>query len=240
MRALFLCVCLLPVVVAKAQAPDGGTRQMMQSIFILPTPNTAFSAVVRSEWTRIMPDGSKASIYNHRIVALDSSGRVFQERRFLTPEGDKQVTQISMLQYDDPNRHERYECYPQRQVCERSKLVMPAKLPAPLPAGPLPNGAGTVAREELGHKSIENLDAVGTREITTMNTGAFGNEKPQPVVRELWFSPGLQLNLTTLRFDPRASAIQNIYVTDVNLSEPDRKLFELPTGFRVVDLDPQR
>jgi hypothetical protein len=240
MRALFLCVCLLPVVGARAQAPDGGTRQMMQSIFILPTPNTAFSAVVRSEWTRLMPDGSKASTYNHRVVARDSSGRVFQERRFFTPDGDKQVTRISVLEYDDPNLHEHYACYPQRQVCERSRLMMPTKLPALLPAGPLPGGAGTVTREELGHKSIESLDAVGTREITTMNSGAFGNEKPQPVVRELWYSPGLQLNLTTMRFDPRASAIQNIYVTDVNLSEPDRKRFEVPAGFRIVDLDPQR
>ena len=240
MRALFLLFCLLAFVGVDAQAPDGGTRQIMESIFIFPGPNAAFSAVVRSEWTRVLPDGSKASVFNHRIVARDSSGRVFQERRYLTPQGDKQDTQISELQYDDPNRHERYKCYPRRQVCERSKLLLPTTLPTPLPQGPLPSGAGTVTREDLGHRFIQNLDAIGRREITTLKAGALGNEKPQPVIQELWFSPHLQLNVVTERFDPRASAIQNIFVTEVNQTEPDPRLFLLPSGYRMVDSDQGR
>ncbi|ADW68563.1 hypothetical protein [Granulicella tundricola] len=206
----------------------------MSSIFIFPTPNAAFTATVRSEWTRILPDGSKASIFNHRFVARDSSGRVFQERRYLTPQGDKQETEISVLQYDDPNRHERYQCYPQRQMCERSRLYLPTASPAPMPSGPLPNGNGTMVREDLGHKAVQGVDAVGSREITTLKVGAFGNEKVQPVVRELWFSPHLQMNLVTERFDPRASAVQNIYVTDLKRDEPDPKWFQIPSGYRVV------
>jgi hypothetical protein len=221
-------------------APDGGTNQTMQSIVIVPAPNAPFSATVRTEWTHISPDGSKSTIYNHRTVARDSSGRVFQERRFLAPHGDKEETPISLLQYDDPNRKERYLCYPARQLCERMPLLLPAALPALLPAGPLPSGDGTLTREELGQKTIENLDAIGTREITTYNAGALGNEKPQPVIRELWYAPRLQLNVVTKRFDPRSSAIQNIFVTDLNLSEPNPKLFEAPAGYRVINTDGPR
>jgi hypothetical protein len=218
---------------AATHAPDGGTQQFLQSIDIAPIPNAPFSAVVRTEWTRILPDGSRGAMYNHRIVARDSSGRVFQERRFFDPQGNTIETRLSQLQYDDPVRHERTLCYPQRTFCEVFRLPAAVTV-APLQPGPLPNGAGTLQREDLGHKSMENLDVVGTREITTLAAGAFGNEKPEPVVKEFWYAPRLGINVVTKRFDPRASAAQNFTVTDVNLSEPNPKLFEPSGDFQVV------
>ena len=70
--------------------------ERVQSIDIPPMANAPFSAVVVTEWTRIMPDGSTALMKNHRTVARDSLGRVFQERRYFSPEGDKQMTQLSV------------------------------------------------------------------------------------------------------------------------------------------------
>src|SRR5580658_849534 len=84
---------------APEHAPDGGTIQRIQSIDIPPIPNAPFSAVVVTEWTRIMPDGSTALMKNHRMVARDSVGRVFEERRYLTPDGDKQETLLSEMDY---------------------------------------------------------------------------------------------------------------------------------------------
>ena len=57
-------------------APDGGTIERVQSVEIPPMSNAPFSAVVVTEWTRIMPDGSSALMKNHRTVARDSVGRV--------------------------------------------------------------------------------------------------------------------------------------------------------------------
>ena len=66
----------------RAHAADGRTRETMESIMVLPTPGASFSATVVTEWTRLLPDGSKETVKNRRTVARDSSGRVFQERRF--------------------------------------------------------------------------------------------------------------------------------------------------------------
>jgi hypothetical protein len=41
-------------------------------------------------------------------------------------------------------------------------------------AGPLPNRMGTVTREELGRKTIDGMDVVGSREVTTLNAGFMG------------------------------------------------------------------
>ena len=70
-------------------ASDGGTRETLQSIDIVSVPNAPFSATVVTVWTSILPDGSTQTVKNHRTVVRDSSGRVFQERRSFTPNGDQ-------------------------------------------------------------------------------------------------------------------------------------------------------
>ena len=219
-------------------APDGGTRQRVESIDIPPQTNAPFTAVVTTEWTRMMPDGSTATMKNHRTVARDSLGRVFQERRNFSPDGDTRVTRVFELDYQDTPRHEMSVCRPDTQVCTIYQYEAQAATGGQK-AGPLPNSTGTVTREDLGRKTIENLDVVGSREVMTLNVGAMGNEKPQPVVKEFWYSPQLGINVVTKRFDPRASAVQNFVVSGVHLAEPEAKLFEPPSGYRMVRMDGQ-
>jgi hypothetical protein len=219
-------------------APDGGTRQTVQSIVIPPATNAPFTATVTTELTRLMPDGSTMTNRNHRTVARDGSGRVFQERRYFTPDGDSQVTRLSELDYQDPNRHELYICHPAAKECDLYRYDQPATVALPK-AGPLANGMGSVTLEDLGRKTIESLDVVGSREVTTISIGAIGNQKAEPIVKEFWYSPYLGINLITKRFDPRASAIQNFIVSGISLTEPDPKMFLPPTDFRVVKMDGQ-
>src|ERR1700733_15228545 len=94
-----------------------GTVQRIQSIDIPTITNAPFSAVVVTEWTKIMPDGSTALMKNHRTVARDSLGRVFEERRYFTPEGDKQVTALLQVDYKDPVLHQWVVCVVNRRVC---------------------------------------------------------------------------------------------------------------------------
>jgi hypothetical protein len=58
-------------------------------------------------------------------------------------------------------------------------------------------------------------------------------------VKEFWYSPYLKINVITKRFDPHASGIDNFEVKDIQLTEPDAKLFDLPDGYRVVREDQQ-
>jgi hypothetical protein len=223
---------------AVTHAPDGGTWQRLQSIEIPPSTNAPFSAVVTTEWTKIMPDGSTGTMKNHRTVARDSLGRVFQERRYFSPDGDKQVTRISELDFLDPGRHEMSVCRPDTRVCSVYKYDAPTTASVPK-AGALANGAGAATLEDLGRKTIENVEVVGSREVTTLGVGAIGNEKPQPIVKEFWYSPQLQINVITKRFDPRASAVQNFVVGNISLAEPDARMFEPPVGYRMVQVDGQ-
>src|SRR5215469_10316595 len=218
-------------------APDGGTRERIQSLTILPTTNAPFTATVTTELSKILSDGSTQTNWNHRTVARDSSGRIFEERRFFAPNGDKVATRISELDYSDPGRHEMYACRPQEKTCYVNRYYAPESVKL-MPAGPLPNGGGSVTREELGQKTIDDLNLIGSREITTLNAGVVGNQKTEPIVKEFWYSPRLQINVITKRFDPRFGS-QNFVVSNVNQSEPDPKLFEPPADYRVVKMNGQ-
>ena len=141
------------------------------------------------------------------------------------------------MDYLDPNRHERYICNPPQKVCYLSQYYAPASATL-MPAGPMPNGRGSITREDLGHKTIDGVDVIGSREITTINAGANGNEKAEPIVKEFWYSPRLGINVITNRFDPR-TGVQNFVVSNINQSEPDPKMFVPPEGYRVVNMNGQ-
>jgi hypothetical protein len=224
-------------------APDGGTMERVQSIDIPTTPNAPFRAVVTTEWTRIMPDGTTATMKNHRTVARDGSGRVFQERRNFTPNGDKQVTAVFELDYYDPNLHQAIVCRPDYQACTVYRYDSPAAATptqaaaTPSQAGAVQNGMSSMTQEPLGQKTVGGLELVGSREVTTLSKGAIGNEQPQPIVKEFWYSPELGINVSTKRMDPRASAIQDFEVGNISTGEPDVKLFQPPANYRVVKMD---
>jgi hypothetical protein len=219
-------------------APDGGTIERVQSVEIPPMANAPFSAVVVTEWTRIMPDGSTALMKNHRTVARDSVGRVFQERRYFSPAGDKQTTRLSELDFEDPTLHQLTRCLVATHVCSVYKVNRPPT--ASQPTAPARSVAGGMQWEDLGRKVVDNVEVLGSREVMTIGVGAMGNEKEQPVVKEFWYSPRLGINVTTKRFDPRASAVQNFEVSNINQGEPDAGLFQIPSGYRMVPMDPQQ
>jgi hypothetical protein len=245
MRLLLVCGLVVAAVygVAAAQeqttihAPDGGSWVHVQSIDVPATANAPFSATVTTEVSKILADGSTETNWNHRLIARDTSGRVFEERRMFSPTGNNQTTPLNETDYVDPNRHERFACRPLQRVCYESTFFAPAKVNTG-PAGPVADGRGTVTREALGQKTIEDVDVIGSREITTLNAGVVGNQKAEPIVKEFWYSPRLEINIITKRFDPRFGA-QNFIVSNINQSEPDPKMFEPPVDFRVIKMTAQ-
>jgi hypothetical protein len=54
------------------------------------------------------------------------------------------------------------------------------------------------------------------------------------IVKEIWYSPQLGINVSVKRMDPRHGT-QIINVTDIAQGEPDPKLFAVPPGYTVVD-----
>ena len=219
-------------------APDGGSRITIESIFIPPIPNAPFTATVVTEWTSRLADGKEVTIKNHRTVARDSAGRIFQERRAFAPNAEQTPTRLTQFEISDPSVGVQYICKPGEQVCVtrsylRSQAVTSAATLASLPPKREASG-GEANGEDLGHNTIEGLDSIGSRETTKIAAGVIGNDQPLSVIKEFWYSPQLGVNLVVNRIDPR-SGTENFKVIDVNISEPDPKLFEPPSDYKVVD-----
>jgi hypothetical protein len=214
-------------------APDGGTREMIISISVPPLPNAPFSATVNTEWTRYLEDGATLIIKNHRLIARDGKGRVFQERRWLAPDGSPVQSRLTRTEIADPATHTIALCDPNQQICELRFYGAGVNVELP-PTGPSPNGAGSLTRQDLGTQTVNGLETIGTREIQTINAAVAGTDRPLSITKEFWYSRHLGLNLSTKRSDPR-SGVEVFTVTDINPSEPDPSLFALPQNARTVD-----
>jgi hypothetical protein len=237
---------LVPVPLAHGQSQtpivemrDGGTSEVLQSIYIPPLLNAPFTATVHTEWTKPIPGGGSFSLVNERRVARDSRGRIYEERWLLVPKGGRVKSQMNVIQIADPRLRKLYNCFTLQQPhrCRLENFTEPATAvykPATRSTGPLPDGNGFTTHEELGVRNLQGIDTEGTRDTTTLNPGVFGNDQPLVTKREFWQAPNLGVNLLSVLDDPRTGR-QTFTLTDVTLAEPDIQLFEIPDGFEVVD-----
>src|SRR5882757_7121769 len=215
--------------------PDGGTREVLISILIPSLPNAPFTATVNTEWIRQLPDGSTITLKNHRAIARDSAGRIFQERRALVPDDGKTNSGVTQIEISDPVTHELYICMPHGRTCQVEVFSPPEFLSYTPPAKAHMAQGSTSESEDLGKQFLGGLETVGTRETTVIPAGTIGNSSPLLSKREFWFSPKLGVNLISKRQDP-LSGTQNFEVSEIALGDPDAKLFEVPVGFKILDL----
>jgi len=219
---------------------DGGTRETLESIVITPKAGAPFTLTLQTEAVRTLYDGGTVTMVNQRKIARDATGKIYQERWFLVPKNGKIESKMTTIQISDPNAHTHYNCFmlEAKHVCELTTFAPSTtavyKMEGP-PPGPLPNDAGTVIHEDLGKQLVSGVETTGTRDATIYNPGVFGNDRKVTVEREFWYSPQLGINLLSKRSDPRFGT-QTFTVTNLILSEPDAKLFDLPEGFKVVDV----
>ena len=94
-------------------------------------------------------------------------------------------------------------------------------------------GGGKRAKaESLGKQLIEGVQAEGTRTTVTLAAGEIGNELPIAIVNERWYSPELQTVVMSRQTDPRFG--ETVYrLTNIDRSEPDKSLFEVPGDYTV-------
>lgn len=91
-----------------------------------------------------------------------------------------------------------------------------------------------VKKEDLGEQTIEGVAATGSRMTFTIPAGQIGNEGPIAIVDERWFSKDLQTIVMTRHSDPRSG--ETVYrLTNINRSEPDHSLFEVPGDYQIKE-----
>lgn len=91
--------------------------------------------------------------------------------------------------------------------------------------------------ESLGKRSIEGVQAEGSRSTMTIPAGQIGNERPVEIVSERWYSPELQTVVLSKRTDP-LSGDTVFRLANINRSEPAPALFQVPPGYTVKEATP--
>lgn len=214
-------------------APSGGTSFHVDSIEIPSLPNAPFTATVSTTLVRTLTDGNSITYKNHRTVARDAAGRIFQERRLFYPQGNPHENELNQIEISDPDAELVYYCHPALRICEVQDFS-PRVFTTGVAAGPLNDGK-FLTRVLLGSDTVNGLETVGTRETTTINAGVAGNDRAISIVKEFWYSSQLGINLIEKRQDP-SFGTQSFLVDQISLSEPDQHLFDIPAGYRILDV----
>ena len=91
--------------------------------------------------------------------------------------------------------------------------------------------------EDLGMKTINGVEAKGTRTTRVISAGREGNDQPLTVIHETWFSTALGIPVMSINDDPRVGT-STMELTDIERGEPDPALFQVPEGYTVKERTP--
>jgi hypothetical protein len=183
-----------------------------------------------------LADGNHIHTQNQTKVYRDADGRVRREIGFELNTPATGAAKRSMIIITDPVAGKRYVLNPQNKTARVMPLHPPKHGQGPPPPdgenGPKPDNAN-VTREELGAKTVNGLQAAGTRVTRTIPAGKIGNDNPIQVITERWYSTDLQLPLTTTHTDPMMGTVTTNLI-NINRAAPDASLFQVPSDYKTV------
>jgi len=234
-----LCAAMAGAIAMAQNAADArppayrGVNTRIDGVFVTPVANAPFSATVQLESKQILQNGATETRKSIAEIARDSQGRIHNERRALVPDSFTETPQVLSIHIYDPESGLSTFLDPFRQLARQSMFGKPRTSLR----GGVANKDPMVEEEDLGSKVIENVTVTGRRTSRTLPAAASGTDKPIVVTDEYWYSDELQMNVLIKHSDPR-SGEQTVTLTEVNRTEPDPRLFEVPTGYKVVDETP--
>jgi hypothetical protein len=184
-----------------------------------------------------LADGNRIHTQNTTRVYRDADGRVRREVGFELNTPATGAAKRTMIIITDPVAGKRYVLNPQNQTAHVMPLHPRKHGEGPPPPPPLDGAvmvkpdSANVTREQLGTKTINGLQAEGTRVTRTIPAGKIGNENPIEVVTERWVSTDLQLPLTTTHTDPMMGTVTTNLI-NINRAVPDASLFQVPSDYK--------
>lgn len=219
-----------------------------------------YTANAVTETTQTLGDGNRIVNKSTALLARDSEGRTRREESF-TKVGSLQANASKAVMINDPVAHLQYMYQPGSTSPGETTVISTAdvkgdKLYRRIAGPEMKDKAGppegkvffhktlgsaeltedsgvptNVKHESLGTQVMEGLTVEGTRDTKTIPAGAIGNEKPIIITSETWTSPDLQTVVLSKRNDPRFG--ETVYqLTEVNRSEPDPGLFQVPNNVK--------
>src|SRR5271155_4390260 len=223
---------------SQANSPDGTSDSDLDGMHISPKPGEPFTARTVGTLT-VDPRYPVTQIFS--LVARDSSGRIYFERRrtYQLPPLDYQGPDMPYVpSYDkipiynfyiiDPHASTRTTCYVATNTCQIHSLRQTGDSQQESSSKLLQDS--TTEWVSLGTLKLDGLEVVGKREITTIAARVVGNPKPIVTVKEVWYSPELDLDVAIKKVDPRTGTLTR-EMKNLSRGEPDPKYFAVPGDF---------
>lgn len=246
-------------------APPPGTFVFISSEFEIGdkvVKGAPYSAEAVTERVQILGDGNRIVQKSNSRIFRDSEGRTRREQEFgaIGPWAAAGEVQRNVF-INDPVAKVHYILEPKAQIARKMKTLK-SKMRHPLPP-PIEPGKGSenedffveaapgpgvgfknvykfysneadTRKESLGTQMMEGVRVEGTRTTTTIPAQQMGNERAIEIVSEKWYSPELQVKIMSRHSDPRFG--ETTYkLVNVNRNEPDASLFQVPSGYKVVE-----
>jgi hypothetical protein len=243
----------------------GGGRQVDTLSFTTPdanfertvVKNAAFSADSVTEHFQTLNDGNRMGRKSTAHIYRDTQGRTRREHELArgnvqTPDGqppriiviNDPIGRVNYVIETQTGIARKMELPPER-VMEAMQRTMGGNAPfsvlMPTSAAHRRQAEGDAAspppepvREKLLPQTIEGVAAEGTRITVTIPAGEFDNEKPLVITHEEWYAPELHMIVLMKHNDPRFGET-NFRLTNIMRGDPAPELFQLPSGYRVVD-----
>ena len=244
--------------------PAEGTFKFLGSRpdFKVVVKGAPYSATAITEYIQTLADGNQIIQKNEATYHRDREGRIRIDQRLKTigkwtAVGDPP----RIITIWDPVGGRYYNLDPGKLTAVIDPIRLPKTITVPVepkmpppppgpsdhpkatrPSDPKNTNSDTVIseasdrrkKESLGTKMIEGVSAEGTRTTRIIPAGEIGNVRPLEIVDESWYSADLQMPLITRHHDPR-SGDTNYRLTNINRRDPEPSLFEIPSGYRILD-----
>jgi hypothetical protein len=227
--------CLMSQEAVPAHARDGRAPQLISPLYFSAKPGAPFTAIAKTVWVSILPDGSTVTSENARLVTRDAEGRIFQERAtFLpVPNDGTHKSWVHATDYTDPVEHTHYHCDTGPKVCELYGFDAQVT-DALVPAGLQPDKTTFLTREDLGSDTFAGLEVQKSRETFTIYRESVGNTRTILRTVDYWYSPALGVNVQVKRHDPR-DGDQTLWLANISLTPSDPDKYKAPADYRIVD-----
>ena len=192
-----------------------------------------YSADVTNSLVRNLPDGNSIQRTTTGHVARDNDGRTYSEETitggFLGQNGPTTLVFLS-----DPVAGYSYVLNASTKVAKRRALRQSQEGG---PRGPRDRNRPAnpnVVTTDLGTQMVNGVNAQGKSTTHTIPAGAMGNAQPLISTSETWYSPDLQVVVSSKRNDPM-SGQSNYALTNIQRTAPNASLFQVPSDYTVQD-----
>lgn len=194
-----------------------------------PVKGAPYSATVVTETVQTLATGTRISRKTTASVYRDGEGRTRREQTFgnIGPfHAAGEAPQMTFI--EDPVAGAQYV------LDARTHTAQKMKSRSDSPPKNHPPSSSQAKTESLGTKTIEGVEAEGTRSTLTIPAGQIGNDQPIEIVSERWYSPELQVVVLSKHTDPRMG--EHVYrLTNISRSEPAKSLFDIPADYTVME-----